>query len=210
MKALFFDLDGTMWNAIDRMKDAYNAAMKKNDLKYRFTYEMVKSYMGLTPEETSILAFPDLEVEEGLRLFKIMYLEELEYLKKTPGILYPHVEKTLSTLKNDYPLYVVSNADKGYIETFFEGTGLGKYFKAHLAAGDTGLSKWENIKLLQEREKIDEVIYIGDTLKDKIEATKAGAKFIHAAYGFGQIDNYEYRIDSFDELPKLVNVLFSR
>jgi len=208
MVALFFDLDGTMWDAIDKLVDAYNEAMIKGGYKYRFTFPMVKSFMGLTPEETVPLAFgKEISIEDGLKLFKIIYDEELVYLKKTPGTLYPKVEETLSLLSKKYPLYVVSNADKGYIETFFEGTGLGKYFKSHLAAGDTGLAKWQNIMLLQEREKIDEVIYIGDTNKDKVEATRAGARFIHAAYGFGVIENDEYKVDRFEELPKVIGEL---
>jgi len=210
MKSIFFDLDGTMWNAIDKMVDAYNLAMEKNGYKYRFDYDMVKSYMGLTPEETAPLAFPDISLEEGVKLFKICYLEELVFLKKTPGKLYPNVESTLKELAKKYPLYVVSNADKGYIETFFEGTGLGKYFKGHLAAGDTGLAKWQNIQLLQEREHIDEVIYVGDTNKDKVEATRAGTKFIHAAYGFGIIENDEYFVNSFEELVNKIEEVFQK
>ena len=48
-----------------------------------------------------------------------------------------------------------------------------------------------------------------DTLKDKEETQKAQQKFIHAAYGFGQIEDDEYFVSSFDELPSLIKKLFS-
>ena len=57
-RAIFFDLDGTMWDGIDKMVIAYNNAMEKHGYKYRFDYKMVKSYMGLTPEETGICLPP--------------------------------------------------------------------------------------------------------------------------------------------------------
>ena len=210
MDGIFFDLDGTLWNAIPQMVEAYNEAMQENGYKYTFDYEKVKSYMGLTPKETAVLAFKDVPLEKGMALFKLMYEKELVYLRKTPGILYPNVERVLSILSKKYPLYIVSNADKGYIEAFLEGTKLDKYFKGHLAAGDTNLAKWQNINLLQQKEKIDRVIYVGDTNKDKIESLKANAMFIHAAYGFGIIENDEYKINSLDELPDLIDNLFNK
>ena len=208
MDAIFFDLDGTLWNAIAQMVEAYNEAMKENGYHYSFNYETVKSYMGLTPEETALIAFKDVSLEEGMKLFRLMYERELVYLKRSPGTLYPKVEEVLNILSKKYPLYIVSNADKGYIEAFFEGTKLDKYFKGHLAAGDTGFEKWQNIKLLKEKENIDRVIYVGDTNKDKIESNKANVMFIHAAYGFGKIEDDENKIEAIEELPQMIESLF--
>ena len=84
-----------------------------------------------------------------------------------------------------------------------------KYFKGHLCAGDTKLAKWQNIQKLKKDEGIDEVIYVGDTLKDKNESMKAGVKFIHAAYGFGKIEDDPYKIEALVELPSLVEKLFN-
>lgn len=208
MDGIFFDLDGTLWNAIPQMVEAYNEAMIENNYKYRFDYNMVKSYMGLTPEETAVIAFNDVDLEKGMALFKIMYDKELLYLRETPGKLYDNVEGVLNLLSKKYPLYIVSNADKGYIEAFLEGTKLSKFFKGHLAAGDTGLAKWQNILLLKQKEEIDRVIYIGDTNKDMVESNKAGVLFVHAAYGFGVIEDKCNKIDSISELPEIIERLF--
>ena len=63
--------------------------------------------------------------------------------------------------------------------------------------------------IFKKKYQLDEIIYIGDTLKDKIEANKANVKFIHANYGFGKIDNEENEINSLYELIPLVEKLFN-
>lgn len=209
-KALFFDLDGTLWDALVPLTDSWNDAMESNGEKYRFTVDIMKSYMGLTPLETVVLAFPDVDEVEGMRLFKLCLDAEIKYLAKNPGILYPHEEEVISELSKKYPLYIVSNADKGYIENYLEACHMDKYFKGHINQGDTGLAKWENIKYLQEKEGIREIIYIGDTIKDKNESMKAGVKFVHAAYGFGTIEPDPFKINSLLELPSEVEKVFNK
>ena len=208
-RSIFFDLDGTLWDAIDPLVDAYNETMKRHGYDYTFDYAKVKSCMGLTPEETGSLFFPELPVQEGIDLFKLIVREEITYLAKHPGKLYPHEREVLAELKKKYDLYVVSNADVGYIENYLDSHDMHEYFKGHLCAGDTGMAKWQNIVYLRDKEKIDDVIYVGDTNKDKIETQRAKAKFIHAAYGFGTIDPDPYKIDSLDELPALAEKLFN-
>lgn len=209
-QSIFFDLDGTLWDAISPLIDSYNESMSKHGYGYKFDYDKVKSCMGLTPLETGHLFFPELSEEEGLNLFRTMVKEEIVYLASHPGILYEDEEMVLKQLASKYDLYIVSNADIGYIENYLNSyLELKKYFKGHLCAGDTSLAKWQNIQYLKSKENIDDVIYVGDTLKDKIESTKAGVKFIHAAYGFGVIEDDEYKINKLTELPALVDTLFN-
>lgn len=207
-KAVFFDLDGTLWDAITPIMKSRNIAMKENNLSYSFDYKTIKSYMGLTPLETVVLAFKDVSIEKGLEYFKLCIHKEIEYLRNNPGIMYKGEEEALSLLKEKYPLYIVSNCDKGYIENYLESLNMSKYFKGHLSAGDTGLEKYQNIKLLKEKEGIDEVVYVGDTLKDYAESTKANVKFIHASYGFGVIEEDVYKISSLKELPSKLEEVF--
>ncbi len=209
-QAIFFDLDGTLWDAIDQIKESWNKTMIELNEPFRFSFEMIKSTMGLTPLETLPITFPGLEEEKAMKLFKECIKGEIEFLAKKPGTIYPHEDEVLEELMKDYFLYVVSNCDKGYIENYLSSCGKDKYFKGKLCAGDLGLAKYQNIMYLKEKEGIDEVIYVGDTLKDKVESNKANVKFIHAAYGFGVIENDEYKINSLLELPKLAKELFSK
>lgn len=208
-KAIFFDLDGTLWNALSQITISWNLTMEKYHYAYRFNLETVKSIMGLTPEETCRLLFNDKNLKDGLEIFHLLVKEEINYLSKHPGIIYENEDNVLSVLSAKYDLYVVSNSDKGYIENYLSTCNKEKYFKGHICAGDLGLAKWQNILYLKKKEKIDEVIYVGDTLKDKIESEKAHVKFIHAAYGFGNINDDSLKINNLNELIFKVEEAFA-
>lgn len=209
-KAIFFDLDGTLWDALNQIKISWNLTMEKFHYPYRFSLEDVKSIMGLTPEETCQLLFKDKSLKEGLDIFHLLVKEEINYLSKHPGIIYENEDQVLSVLSAKYDLYVVSNSDKGYIENYLSTCNKEKYFKGHICAGDLGLPKWKNILYVKKKEKIDGVIYVGDTLKDKIESERAHVKFIHASYGFGKIDDDQVKINNLRELILKAEEVFDK
>lgn len=207
--ALIFDLDGTLWDALKGVTIAWNAAMAKEGQDYFFTEAICKSYMGLTPEETCPLAFPNKTLAEQMRLFRSCFQSELKYLSVHPGTLYPDEEKTLAALTKDYDLYLVSNSDKGYVENYLNACSMGGYFKGHVCAGDTDAPKWKNIRYIMEQYGIREAAYIGDTDKDRLESKAAGVPFIWAAYGFGVRVNAKYYIRNISELPQAAKLVFS-
>ena len=59
-----------------------------------------------------------------------------------------------------------------------------------------------------ERNNIDEAVYVGDIQGDYDSSKKAGVKFIHAAYGFGTIDDDVPAIRKFSELPRVADRVF--
>lgn len=207
-KAILFDLDGTLWDALDTITEAWNKAMKDNNLNYSFSIATMKSFMGLTPRETAPLAFKDVSLEKGLEYFSLCLNEEIKYLRIHPGKLYEDEEEVLKVLQKDFPLFIVSNSDKGYIEDYIEAYKFHKYFIDHVCAGDTNLEKWQNILYIKNKYNLEDIIYVGDTLKDQNESNKAGVKFIHAAYGFGEIKDEVNKINSLKELPDLVKKVF--
>ena len=69
--------------------------------------------------------------------------------------------------------------------------------------GRTGLSKGENNKIIIERNQLMNAVYVGDTKGDAESAKVAGIPFIFANYGFGDVDEYQYKINSFEELLKI-------
>lgn len=207
-KAILFDLDGTLWNALDTITEAWNKAMKEHNLKYSFSLETMKSFMGLTPKETAPLAFKDVDLNKGLEYFVLCLNEEIKYLRVHPGKLYEDEEEVLKELSKHYPLFIVSNSDKGYIEDYLNAYGFNKYFKDHVCAGDTDLEKWQNILYIKNKYQLEEIIYVGDTKKDLNESIKAGVKFIHASYGFGEIEEEVLKISKLRELPDLIKKVF--
>ena len=208
-KAVIFDLDGTLWDAIGSIKEGWNLAMKSALSQLSFSYERIKSFMGLTPEETISILSKEVPFKEAKKLFYLAMDSELKYLKDNPGTLYPDEEKVLKKLSEKYTLFVVSNAVNGYIDNYINYFHFDKYFSDFLCAGDTNLDKCENIKLIMKKHNIDKAIYVGDTQKDMIESNKAGVYFVHAKYGFGKIKENVTSIDSLSELPHLVDDIFS-
>ena len=207
-RSLIFDLDGTLWDAISGLTIAWNAAMAKEGQDIHFTDAIMKGYMGLTPEETCPLAFPNRTRAEQMRLFRSCLKTEIDYLGRHPGMLYPFEEKVLAELSETYDLYLVSNSDKGYVENYLKACAMGKYFKGHVCAGDTGAPKWRNIRYIMEQNGIKEAIYIGDTEKDRLETKAAGIPFIWAAYGFGVRVQAKYYIRNLTELPLAAKQVF--
>ena len=206
-KAILFDLDGTLWDAIVPITDSWNETMKRKMVPFSFDTVKIKSYMGLTPEETVPLAFPGIPFEEGLALFKRCVQDENRFLAKKPGLLYPGEEEVLALLSKKYFLGIVSNSDRGYVENYLASCRMSPYFSYHVCAGDTGLPKWGNILYAKKENALDSLFYIGDTLKDKLESEKANVPFVHAAYGFGVIPSCPHAIHALRELPEMAEAL---
>lgn len=67
----------------------------------------------------------------------------------------------MDRLSDTYDLFIVSNCQDGYIESFYEYHKLERYFKDYENPGRTGLSKGENIKLVIDRNNLDAPVYVG-------------------------------------------------
>jgi phosphoglycolate phosphatase len=204
MDSIIFDLDGTIWDPIDTVLDAWNSRIKEHEqIKRELTRTDFESTMGLQMHEISVKLFPDLNEDIRAQVIKECCDAEQGYLKKHGGNLYPHVEDVLKKLSKKYKLYIVSNCQDGYIESFYEFHKLEKYFLDYENPGRTGLSKGENIKLIIQRNNLSDPVYVGDTEGDLKAAKYAGVPFVYAKYGFGQVNDYDKSIDKFDDLVKL-------
>ena len=69
-----------------------------------------------------------------------------------------------------------------------------------MAFGNGGLPKAENIRLIVTRNDLQNPVYVGDTIWDKESSDEAGVDFVFAAYGFGNVENPEWMIKTFDDL----------
>ncbi len=209
---IIFDLDGTLWDSSAHVVASWNEVIKKryNNNEYLITLEMMQSAMGLPMLALGKKLWPNMPEEEMKILLTECMEYENEYLLSHPGKLFPNVKETLVQLKKEYPLYIVSNAQKGYIEAFLKGTDLGDLFEDHLCWGDTLASKDVTILKLKEKNSLDDAIYVGDTLGDEESTNKAGLHFVHAAYGFGDVKNPEASLKDFSSLPLIAHEIFSK
>ncbi|MGD6846591.1 HAD family hydrolase [Rossellomorea aquimaris] len=201
MDSIIFDLDGTLWDPIESVLEAWNSVINEhNQLKEGITRKHLEETMGLQMKEIGKRLFPELNEEEREKLLKNLSRHEIPHLSKHGGSLYHHVEEVIVELSKKYKLFIVSNCQDGYIEAFYEYHGLDKHFIDYENPGRTGLSKGENIKLIIERNHLNDPVYVGDTEGDQKAAKEAGIPFIYARYGFGEAEEYTQAVDSFDEL----------
>ena len=116
---------------------------------------------------------------------------------------YPKVKETLEELVKKHRLFIVSNSQSGYPQLCIEKMGLGDLISGHLCFGDTGLCKGDTIKKLMADHNITSACYVGDTQGDLDAAERAGMPFIYCTFGFGQVDHYWKKIDTFADLLEL-------
>jgi phosphoglycolate phosphatase len=205
---IIFDLDGTMWDATYVLTDAWNEAYESMHLEHEhvITRNDLMSCMGLIIPQIVAKLYPEYDRDTQLAIMKRATQNEEQRLLSKGGILFPKLEETLAALvEAGYPLYVVSNCQAGYIETFLKAHHLEKYFSDLECPGNTGLLKADNIELVVKRNHCKNPVYVGDTKGDADASHKAGVPFVFAAYGFGNVaaQDYEYRIEQFEDLTKL-------
>ena len=209
---LLFDLDGTLWDSAPAVADAWNEVFQRECPGLKpLTVDDIHNVMGMTMKEISLALYPDIRMERREEIFDLCCRHEVEYLYSHCGALYPDFRAVMEFLKKEgYDLAVVSNCQEGYVRAFLISSGSGDLFIDYEEWERTGLTKGENIRLVMERNGYAKGIYIGDTKKDREAALLAGIPFIHAAYGFGAVENADGVIQSLSALPSEIEKIIGR
>lgn len=198
---IIFDLDGTLWDSSEQVAVSWSEALaRRPETDRQITGEDMRGFMGKTMETIAALMLPELEPSLRIEIMHECERVEEAYLRKHGGVLFPDLERELERLCGLAKLFIVSNCQSGYIETFLEYHKLGKYFADFECPGGTGLAKAENIRIVMERNSLDKAVYVGDTQGDLDASDSAGVPFIHAAYGFGNVDRNVPAVKSFSEI----------
>jgi len=208
-KGIIFDMDGTLWDSALPVAESWNQVLsQKEGIDKKITKEDMYQVMGKTMDIIAEIFFPTIEKNEREVLLKECCQYENEYLSMHGGVLYPNLENMFLELEKTYDLYIVSNCQSGYIESFLTYYGFGHYFKDMECFGNTGKKKGANIRLIVERNGSFEAVYVGDIQGDYEASKEAGIKFIHAAYGFGTIDDIVPAISKPMDLVSAVKEVF--
>ncbi len=205
---IIFDMDGTLWDSSRQVADAWSTVTVPR-LGQAVTQEDMYRTMGMPMDELAKAIFPEHELSELLPVMEESCRVENEYLAEHGAELYPGLIETIRQLSADYPLYIASNCQTGYIEAFLSYYQIGQYFEDHICFGTNGRPKGENIALLIARNSITRGIYVGDIQADYDAAVQGGAEFIHAAYGFGTVREPVPRLHAFSQLPQLLRSRFA-
>ena len=205
MESLIFDIDGTLWDSRALVAEGYNIQLRREGMTDRFvTAETLRPLFGKVLTEIADALFGDLAPSDRYSLMERCMATENQFLHENEcPIGYPKVKETLLALSKTHRLFIVSNSQQGYPELCMEKLGIGKCFSGHLCFGDTGTDKGTTISRLMQQHHITSALYVGDTQGDLEATEKAGIPFVWAAYGFGNPERYDFRLDSIEDLLTL-------
>lgn len=199
--SIIFDLDGTLWDSTAACATAWNSAL--TELKYErapLLPEDIGKMMGLPIAKIFEKFFPEMTAEMQEKAAKACFKEEIEIIKRRGAVLYSGVQTGLAQLSEHYKLYIVSNCQQQYLNTFFGVSGLKSLFKDTECHGNTLKPKSHNIQLIVSRNGLKKPVYIGDTAGDQEAAQLAGVSYFHVNYGFGVNSKPCMSFDAFSEL----------
>jgi len=204
--SIIFDLDGTLWDSTGNVALAWEKARQQVDyVQDAVTVESVRAVTGMAYDAIFEMLLPDMDAEKRDYFKAVCAKSEIDTLNELGGDLYPGLDDTIKYLASKYKLYIVSNCQNGYIETFLSHCPVAGYFLDHQCYGTKGQPKAENIKDIVNDHQLQAPVYIGDTNGDRDSAAKAGVPFIYANYGFGKVDDGMIAtIDAFGELKDIL------
>ena len=201
LDSIIFDLDGTLWDTCPACAVGWNNVVARHGIAFRpVTAADVRSVAGKPHEACIREVFKELPESHLQILIDETQVEDNRMIAQLGGQLYPGVADGLRRLAGRYPLFIVSNCQAGYIETFFDVTGLASCFRDHECWGATGLPKAGNLQRVIDRNRLAATVFVGDGEGDEAAALACQVPFIHAAYGFGRSHAPFATIMSFDEL----------
>ena len=182
MLGLLFDLDGTLLNTLEDLKDATNYALNYFGFPEK-TLEETRKVVGNgaanqirkslpegTPEET---------VQKVLAFYKEYYGAHCQVKTAPYGGVLPAVEE----LKKEYPVAIVSNKPDPAVKTL-----CARYFGDIYALGESAdcprKPAPDMVKKGMEAIGADRCIYIGDSEVDILTAKNAGVPCLSVLWGF--------------------------
>src|SRR5262249_15652973 len=121
-----FDLDGTLGDTSASCGVAWNRVLARHRIPFRsITEHDVRSVTGRPHEDCIRTVFAGLSEPHIATLAAETQTEDNQAIAELGGELFADVETGIRQLSARYPLYIVSNCQSGYIETFFRWTRLG-------------------------------------------------------------------------------------
>ena len=200
--SLIFDMDGTLWDNINSYVSVWNKGLEIKGHQRRVNRDNLLALMGKEARVLLNTILPGASENEQDDLFdEVIHQYQLLVPHMRPKI-YDGVFEGLEKLSGKYPLYLLSNCEEGGLVNFMNHTRTTHLFEDYMEHGQNLQPKSFNMKLLRERNSLENPVYIGDTDGDSQSSRSAGLPFVFMTYGFGKTDDYALKFDSFTELTE--------
>lgn len=217
MKCVFFDLDGTLLDTLEDLKNAVNSALisfgfptrSKDYVRLAIGNGTTKLMERCCPEGTD----PETR-DNALKAFKEYYFHHYnDFTKPFDG-----VTDLLLKLKKDYKLVVVSNKDdiftKNLVELYFPN--IFDYIQGSYVDKPRKPDPYLINKVLDEMQtNVKECIYIGDTNVDYETANNSKMPVLLVNYGYRTKEETlnqcpdAYIVESYEELEKKIRLILN-
>jgi len=200
-KLLIFDLDGVIFDSENNMKLAWNEASKKFNLNIHFSLYFKKIGMPFLKILKSLGIKPKNEI---YKCFKDTSLKKIHVIKP-----YKDVIDQLQLLKKKKQKFsIVTSKDFKRTKFLLKKFNIqpntihcpnnklrGKPYPDHLLNS-----------LKKNKVKPKDACFFGDTEVDFLAAKRAKIDFIFVKYGYGKDAGYNYQIESFKQIKKIIDL----
>ena len=191
MKAVFFDLDGTLTDSGEGIINCAILALEAFGLPIP-TREEMRVFVGPPLDQSFINhGVPADQADEAIRIYRSRYTT----VGKFENFSYPGVRELLEKLKNEgCRLFVATSKPEGMSVEILEKFELAHYFEKICGATlDGSRSHKADViaYLLQQVEGVEDVVMVGDTAFDVIGAKAHGIPTIGVSWGYGKVADME-------------------
>ena len=200
--SLIFDMDGTLWDAVDTYAESWNLIFQKLDIQRTIKRDELLHVIGMDGKKLTRVMLPEFDEEKGMEIYNAVNQVRREILPTSGGIMYKGVTKGLEQLAGKYKLFVLSNCAVGIIPLFLTWAGINEVITDSMAYGINQMPKNHNMHLLMNKHNLQNPVYIGDTNGDAEQTRLAGIPFVFVSYGFGNTDDYDHKFDDFESLTQ--------
>lgn len=205
VKAVLFDLDGTIVNSLPLIEDTFNKVF--NEMNLDSDIKKVRGLIGLPLKEIVGNFVEEDRISEFQELYQRHYRQNHDnHIELFPGIL-----EILEKIEARYFLGIVTSKSRAGTEQTLEKLQIKEKFKAVVTAHDVERHKPlpDPVKkaLIILETKPEDAVFVGDSSFDLISGRKAGVKTI--AVTWGASETYELEKHNPDYLVGTVEELYN-